>query len=64
MANIILEYRIQKGISQAALAERVGISRQLLHWHEQDPERKWSYANAVKIDQATQGKVRWIELVK
>lgn len=63
MKNTV-EYREKHNLKQFELADRAGISKQLLCWHERNPDKRWTYHNAVKIDRATDGQVRWIDLVR
>jgi len=63
MDNILKNYREKNKLSLSELARKAGLSRQLLFWHEKHPKSKWEYKNAIKIDQATNAGIRWIELV-
>lgn len=63
MENGTKKYREKYGIGLSKLSEMTGISKQLIQWHEKHPESRYTYRKAVKIDQATKGEVRWIDLV-
>ena len=63
MENLIVNYLNNEGITQTELAERAGISKQLIQWHTVHPKAAWRGPNAVKIERATGGKILAYDLV-
>lgn len=63
MQSQIEKYRKANNMSRGQLGKKAGMSRQLIEYHEKNPDRPWSYQKAILIDQATNGAVRWIDLV-
>lgn len=53
-------------ISNAEFARRIGISKQLLHWHVNNPDKPWKVEHAKKIIEVIYGeasKEKILELV-
>jgi len=63
MENLIVNYLKNENISQSELAERSGLSKQLIQWHAANPKAAWRGPNAVKIERATGGKILAYDLV-
>ena len=63
MKNLIVNYLNNENISQSELAERAGLSKQLIQWHAANPKSAWRGSNAVKIERATGGKILAYDLV-
>ena len=64
MDNPTKKYRQKHKMSLGEFAKMINSSRQLVFWHEKNPDKKWSYRNAVAIDKATFGEIRWMDLVE
>ena len=63
MENLILNYLDNENITQTELAERAGLSKQLIQWHVANPKAAWRGPNAVKIERATGGLIKKEQLV-
>jgi len=63
MENLIVNYLNNENITQSTLAERAGLSKQLIQWHAANPKSAWRGPNAVKIERATGGKILAYDLV-
>jgi hypothetical protein len=55
--NIIKNYIEREKISKSEFARRAKISRQLLNWHFQNPNKGWSLDNAQKVVTVIYGEI-------